>query len=584
MLYKNKRHRLELIRQQLENERSSFIQHWRDLSDHILPRRSRFTLSDVNKGDKRNQKIIDSTATMAARTLRSGMMSGVTSPARPWFRLTTPDPDLSEYGPVKDWLHLVQQRMSTSFLRSNLYNTLPMVYGDLGTFGTAPLMVEEDFKDVLITYSFPIGSYMVAKDYRGVVNTFVREFRMTVRQLIDMFGEKKNGEWNWDNFSTTVKNMYDRGQYEDWIDVVHIIHPNDEYDPDRLEAKHKKFLSCYYERGSTTSASGSDPQYIGGVDENKYLRESGYDYFPVLCPRWETTGEDVYGTDCPGMTALADIRQLQTGEKRLAQAIEKMINPPLTAPTSLQNQKVSILPGDITYGDIREGQQGLRPVHEVNFRIAEMENKQQQVRDRIRRAYFEDLFLMLAQSDRRQITAREIEERHEEKLLALGPVLEQLNQDLLDPLIDIAFDIHVRQGLIPEPPKELQGNDLKVEYISIMAQAQKLVGIAGVERFAGFVTQMAAVNPSVLHKVDFDQTVDVYGDMTSVPPSIIRTDEAVAELRQAEAQQQARMQQMEMAKQGASAMKDLSQTDVEGDNALTALQRSAAAGNLGEVL
>jgi len=99
-----KRQELEILRSQLFNERASFTPHWRDLSDFVQPRRSRFYTSDVNKGDRRNQKIIDSTATMALRTLRSGMMSGVTSPARPWFRLTTPDPDLAEFGSVKMWL------------------------------------------------------------------------------------------------------------------------------------------------------------------------------------------------------------------------------------------------------------------------------------------------------------------------------------------------------------------------------------------------------------------------------------------------------------------------------------------------
>jgi len=83
-----KRKQFDILRAQLENERSSFLSHWRDLGEHILPRRPRFTTSENNKGDRKNQKIIDATATMAARTLRSGMMSGVTSPARPWFRLS----------------------------------------------------------------------------------------------------------------------------------------------------------------------------------------------------------------------------------------------------------------------------------------------------------------------------------------------------------------------------------------------------------------------------------------------------------------------------------------------------------------
>src|SRR5688572_17893259 len=95
------------LRSQLVQSVQSFQLHWRELNDYIMPRRGRFTLSDRGKGERRSSKIIDSTATFAARTLSAGMMSGITSPARPWFRLGTPDPDLSEHASDKQWLHIV---------------------------------------------------------------------------------------------------------------------------------------------------------------------------------------------------------------------------------------------------------------------------------------------------------------------------------------------------------------------------------------------------------------------------------------------------------------------------------------------
>jgi hypothetical protein len=208
-------------------------------------------------------------------------------------------------------------------------------------------------------------------------------------------------------------------------------------------------------------------------------------------------------------------------------------------------------------------------VHEVNPRIIELEQKQEQIRSRVRRAFYEDLFLMLSTSDRRDFTAREIEERHEEKLLALGPVLEQLNQDLLDPLVDVTFDIMLRQGLVPTPPQEIQGMPLRVEYLSVMAQAQKLVGIAGIERFAGFAGQVAQMAPEILQKIDTDQIIETYADMTSIPPAIIRSDEQTQALR-AQAQKQAQAQQAtEMLSSGSQAAKNLSQAKLDdGDNAL----------------
>lgn len=581
-----KREQLDRMRGQLELERSSFVSHWRELGEFIKPRRPRFTLSDRNKGDRRSQSIVDSTATLAARTLRSGMMSGITSPARPWFKLSVQDPALREDEQVKLWLAEVTKRMHDIFLRSNLYKSLPTLYDDMGTFATGAMLVEETFNGKTIhTTVVPVGSYMIATDDEGKVNTFIREFGMTVRQLVGKFG-KKDGMGRllmeepdfWDNFSQQVKDHWTNGRKDTWVDVVHAIDPNPDFNPEKLASKYKAFRSCYYERGAQQGSIN-----YAMPENNKFLRESGYDYFPVLAPRWETTGEDSWGTSCPGMEALGDVKQLQKGERRGMQAIEKSVNPPLVGPTALRTVKTSLLSGDVNYLDEREGQKGLRPVHEVKPNTRELEDKQAQVRARIRRAYYEDLFLMLATDPRSQPpTAREIEERHEEKLLALGPVLEQLNQDLLDPLIDITFDIMLRQRLIPPPPQALSGATLKVDYISVMAQAQKLVGLAGMERFMQFVGQLGSQTGDLSHLdvVDIDELIVEYADMLGVPPKVIRAIPQIKAIREARLQAQQAQARMAQIQAGATAARDLAAADMDGDNALTRAIKSAKAGTL----
>jgi hypothetical protein len=278
---------------------------------------------------------------------------------------------------------------------------------------------------------------------------------------------------------------------------------------------------------------------------------------------------------------IGDVKQLQLQEKRSAQAIEKMVNPPMVGPPELRNAKASILPGDITYINQRDAASGFRPAHEVNFRIAELEQKNQQIRQRISRVAYEDLFLMLASSDRREFTATEIAERKEEKLLALGPVLEQLNQDLLDPLIENTFNIMLQQGLLPEPPEELQGMALKIEYTSIMAQAQKAIGISGLDRFIQFTGNLAQVQPEVLDKVDADEAIDLYGDMTGMPPTLIRDDDKVAAIRQQRAQAQAKQAAAENAQMTAQSAKTLSETNMNNpDSALNSVVEAAKAGQL----
>lgn len=571
--YFNKRQQYEILWGQLDIERSSFISQWADLSAYILPRRTRFTITDVNRGDKRFQSIIDSTAGLAVRTLRSGMMSGITSPARPWFRLTTPDPDMADHAPIKDWLYFVSQRMSDVFLKSNLYNSLPTIYGDLGVFATGSLFLEEDFgPSVIRTYPQAVGSYWIGNDELGRVNTWIRDFQMTVRQIVQKFGIiPGTNDVDWTPISSQVKSLWDQGAYQTKIFIRQVICPNDDFDPRRLHSKYKRFVSSYYERGSE-GANGIE--FYANQESGKLLRESGYDYFPVLCPRWEVTGEDSWGTSCPGMESLGDIRQLQLGERRGMQAIEKMVNPPMTGPTSLRNSKTSILPGDVTFVDARDPGNGFKPAHEVNFRLTELEHKQDQIRKRISRSFYEDLFLMMAQDDRSGITAREIDERHEEKLLALGPVLEQLNQDLLNPLIDNTFNFMMKQNLVPPPPDELQGMDLKVEYISTMAQAQKMVGSNAITSYLGVISQIANFHPDVVDKIDSDQTANILGDIMSVPPGVVRTDEQVAQIRQAKAQQQAAAAKAQQLQQTSAAAKNLAQAPTDGDNALTRIMQS----------
>jgi hypothetical protein len=563
------RKQCERLRGQLDLEKATFLSHWKELADHILPRRARFQLTDVNKGDRRTQKIIDSTATEAVGTCSAGIMSSVTSPARPWFKLTVPNPEISEQEDVKEWLHDVEQILGTIFLRSNLYDILPVIYADMAVFGTSAMAVMEDDEDVIRCYEYPIGSYAVGNDSKLRVRTWVRTFRYSVAQMVDRWGNiDKNGLADFQagrpsTLSKSVQQMWIANSLAAWIDVVHVIRPNASYDGNKIDAKYKKYESIYYEMGNQANQ--------GEANNYGLLEHGGFDEFPVLCLRWEVNSEDVYGTNCPGMRALGDIRQLQLQEKRSAQANEKLINPPMTGPSRLMNVKVSTIPGDITYDDARDGQAGFRPTYQIKYDIAGNEAKSEQIRNRIKRVFYADLFLMISESDRRQVTATEIDERKEEKLLALGPMLQRIDKDGLSPLIDRTFNIAARKGLIPPAPDALQGQALRVEYVSIMALAQKRVGIEGLERTLSFVGQAMQVSPDSGDGVDFDELIRQHADSMGTPPKILKPQDQIDQLRQQRAQQQQMQQAAANAPGVAGAVKDLSQSPTDGNSALAAL-------------
>lgn len=523
----------------LWSERSSWDPHWRDVARHQTPRASRFLVSDVNKGDKRHQAIYNNTPIFAHRTLAAGMMSGMTSPARPWVRLGLRDKDLQEYSSVKQFLHTATTTMLAIFRASNTYRALHQCYEELGAFGTWANFVQPDFDSVIHHFPLTVGEYALATDDRGAVNTIYRDVAMTVAQMIYRFGRE--------NCSVAVRNLYDKGNLDAWVNIVHCVEPRRERDPSKLDSRNMRFASYYFE-----------PATDKGQDQ--FLSQSGFKRFPALCPRWGAMSNDVYGRS-PGMDCLGDVKQLQLMELRKAQGIDYQVNPPLQVPVAYKDQAHKRLPGGVMFVDSAGAGGGVRSAFEVNLNLQHLVIDMERVEDRINKAYYADLFLMLANDTRSGTTAREIVERHEEKLLVLGPVLERLQDELLAPLVDITFDRMMDTGILPPPPPELQGVELEIEFISALAQAQRAVASGAVDQLLGTVGQMAAIWPEARHKINPLQVVDDYADMFGVNPKIIVPDAQAQEAFAAEQQAAQAAQAAATAPAVAGAVKDVAGID-----------------------
>jgi hypothetical protein len=551
--------RYEALRQLQLNE--GWVTHWEDLQAVFAPRRGRFvgrgeTINQkYNRGKKKHQNIINSTPIRASNTLAAGMMAGMTSPARPWFNLTFDDPDIAKFGPVRNWLAVTEQRIREFMLKSNIYKMLPLIYKDLGIYGTAALGVQESMETLFHTRAFEIGSYFLATNEENYVDTIMREEIMTVKQIYQKFGHE--------NVSSHVKKLYDAGSYYHEIDVIHAIFPNPGYDEEKkLSTDGKKFLSIYMEKDCDSK-------------EDSLLQKKGFDDFPVMAPRWISHGVDVYGSS-PGMDALGDNRSMQLKEKRKDRVIDKISDPPMVAPSSAVD--VSMVPGDVTFIDGPVGNQKFEPALIIDPRaVPELRADIQDAERRIQQAFYVDLFMMLTMTDRREITAREIEERHEEKLLMLGPVLESIQGELLDPLIDRVFNLLNRNGLIPIPPREIQNKDLKVDYISILAQAQKAVATAAIKDMVGYVGGLTQFDPQVLDKIKLDVSVDKFADARGVPPEIVRDDDEVEKIRAERQAKQAQAMAVEQANTSSQTAKNLAQAKVKGGES-TALDEMLGAG------
>lgn len=530
---------------QLTQERASWMSHYQELSTYLLPRSGRFFAQDRNKGGRRHNNIYDSTATRAQRVLGAGMMAGATSPARPWFRLRTPDPELNTYHPVKTWLSDTTTLMQAIFSRSNTYRTLHSLYEELGCFGTGACIVLDDFDNVIHHYGLTCGEYCIAVDYKGRVCTLYREFELPVGALVKEFG--------YDKCSLGVKNLYDRGALDEWITIIHAIEPRADRDIKKPGNKNMPWGSYYFE------LSGS---------QTDFLRESGFPRFPVLAPRWAVDGGDIYGNG-PGMEALGDIKQLQHEQLRKGQGIDYKTLPPLQVPQSMKNRDIDRLPGGVSYYDPSQATAGVKSLFEAVIDLGDLREDIVDVRSRIHGAFYTDLFLMLANATDTRMTATEVAERHEEKLLVLGPVLERLHDELLNPLIDITFERIVSAGLLPTPPEELRNAEINVEFVSMLAQAQRAIGANSVDRWMGNIGAVAQYKPDVLDKVDADYWVEAYADMLGVDPKMIVANDKVALVRKQRADAAQQAQQTELAEKQSKTVSNLAGASMGGDSVLS---------------
>lgn len=547
----------------LRTNRYSWWTHARELADYMLPRRYKWliTPNQMARGSPINAHILDSTATLAARNLASGLMSGVSSPTRPWIKLKINRLDSTGTNPISLWLAECERLLSLIYAESNFYNSIAIVYFDLVIFGTAVMLIYEDFENVINCINPCFGEYYIDIDGKYRPTIFYREFTMTVSACVDEFG--------FDNCSPAVQRLFTDGAagLTRELVVAHAIEPNVGQQSYGVPS-HFKFRECYWEWGGSASPQGG-ASYAQG-----FLRKRGYHEQPNVACRWDLVSNDAYGRS-PGMDALPDVKQLQQEVRRKAQAIDKTVNPPMEADIQLKNQPASLLPGGITYtaGLMQSGNPGFRSVY-GNWKpgIAEISEDLQEIRERIRKTFFNDILQTASQYETRSnVTAVEWDMRKSESLVMLGPVLERIYSELLKVAVERTFAIASRAGILPPAPQQIAGATVNIEFINMLSVAQAAASTAGIDRLLQVAGNLAGVDAAVMDNIDIDYTLEDYSTLLNNNPKIIRSPQALAQIRAKREQQQQAAQQAQMAQQYAESAKNLSATEVGGGQ--NALQR-----------
>lgn len=545
----------------LRNWRQSWwTQNWSDLAEFILPRRSIWLTqstggnpspNNMTRGRPLNTAIADPTATLAVRVCSAGLMSGLASPSRPWFKVIPAVKRLEIDAAARIWLDEIEDRIYTVIAGSNFYNSFAQECEDLVVFGTGPSIIYEDDKDIIRLYNPAVGEYYLSSGSTMRVDGLFRLFVMTVAQIVDFFGIENctpeiKSLWNEKGNSLEVERM-----------IAHSIEPN--FGLDKTNA------------GQIPGGfTWREAYWVYGSGANNPLSIRGFVDQPYTAARWSTQSNDAYGRS-PGMDVLPDVMQLQVMTKRMAEAIEKQVRPPLIGEMSLKNKPTSTLPGHLTYvTDIGPGK-GVRPIYEVNPDVNAMSLNIQAIEKRIQMGLFNDLFLMLEQKVEEEMTAYEVAQKIQEKLQVLGPVIEGLLAESLKPKLKRIFNILKRRGMIDPPPASLQGIPLDIEFVSMLALAQKGAATGGIERLMQLLGSVSAIYPQAKDNVNVDALIREFNDLLGNPQKILYGPDEVVQQRAALAKQAQQQQQMaamsqmaEAAGKAAPAAAVLQQTPTQG--------------------
>ena len=522
---------------QLQSERSEFEPLWKESAKFLLPKRY-YTLYTERReqGKHLNSSILDETGLLAARTCAAGLLSGMTSPARPWFSVTVPtrtSRDLS--WDEKKWLSDVEELLQFTFSQSNYYLSKAVGFLDLVVFGTSAKIIYEDPDTVIRTSVIPCGEYFLNTNNKGEVDQLYREFQMPVRSIVQEFGIN--------NVPYQIKDAYQDANHARMLNnyvVRHVMQPSNN--------PNMPWEECYW----TT------------VDSETIMRHAVFHEKPFTATRWDVLNErESYGRSL-GMDAIAAVKQVQHEAKVKAQGLDKQVKPPMLVDTMLKNSADNLaIPGSLTFVSGLSNVSGARSAYDVRFDLNALSADIEMVQKRIKEIFFVDLFLMISQLDTVR-TATEIDARREEKLLQLGGVFDRMQREELQPDIERTYAILERRGLIPPPPDTLVDTPIQVKFVSVLSDAQQAVSTIAIERTLAMAGNMAAVWPSVVDTINEDEAISIYAERLRIPPEILNSAETIKQLRTQRAQQQQMAQGVEMAQGGAQAAKLLSETDVGG--------------------
>jgi hypothetical protein len=529
---------------ELDDQRTSWVKEWKLITKYVFPRRSVF-LDSKGRAERVGNDIYDGTALGALNLFANGIMGYFISSAYPWFKVNLPWARANELPGVRNWLDEIERILYDDFHRSNFYEETVEILKDSGALGTAALLIEEDLNDNVPKFlAIHPKEFFIDVDRYGKVNTLYRRFWVSVREMIERYGE--------DAVSDRVRQLYQNHQFSEKVAVVHAVEPREERDVSSLKSIDKPWASVYFEE-----------------DGSHLLSESGYDVFPYFVLRISTNSDEVYGRG-PGNDALVDVMRINKVSKDLLKFSNRAADPPYNVPQEMRN-RTDKRPGGENY--YSRPDMIMQPIQTGgDFPIAL--DREERISQRIEDHFMVDFFLMLQRAGMAKMTATEVMERQAEKAAVLGTLIGRIASDFLDPVIQAMFAFAMRAGRVPAPPESLRiwmiqnGHHkgmLKVEYIGPLAQAQRKFHVTqGTMQALNVILPYAQFEPKILHIFKWFEIARDIAEAQGMPARLLKDEKELAMVLQQLAQAEQAAQQQAMAMQGAEQYQKMVKAPEEG--------------------
>lgn len=573
--------RINQTRVALDLEWTRFVPQSRDLAAHFDPTRwyEYLNFQDIAKQEEVQIKILNGTPADSLDAMVAGVSAGGASAAQEWFEYDLDRQDLMKVWEVQQWLHDEKKASQRTVQNSNFYVNFPIFLRDAIVNIGGCMFIEADKKNVFKTTIFRPGQYRIALDADGYPTAFQRTFRKKVRQIIEEFCKRVpvgggKTELDISNISQNVVTSAQSGLWDKWIDVIHHIGPNADFDSSMLASKYNQWKSVYYELGVPPEVDIQQPE--------RFLREEGYDYFPIVFFPWETDGKSPYAINNPGIKALADTKELFFLEQQYMLALDMNTNKPLAHSEDIQD--VDTLPGgDTVLPSGTAAKDAIVSLYDVDLDLAQLESRIEKKEQAVKQHFMADFFRRLVDNENKEpITATEVIEIKKEIMVLLGPAFHGLTKFALTPFIQIVYHLRKKAGLVATAPMVMEKSKMTPKFTSVIAKALQMGDFSLLQSGVEFLTKMAEIIPNAVHLMDEYEVGKEAFDILGLPPKTLKTADAYQAALQQVAKQQAQEQAAKSAPAMASAAQTAQQTPTpDGGNMLDQLMNMNKAGGQG---